>query len=277
MGFIKTTILGCGSSGGVPRIDGVFGACNPDNPKNYRMRSSIIVEKFQNYEDVNKPYAENVTRVLIDTSPDLRMQFLKNKINRVDALLYTHDHADQTHGIDDLRALRYSRKDLIDCYMDEPTAKSLIHRFPYIFEGNQVGDYPTLLRPKPMPPFCSKFTISGKGGDIEFIPLHQKHGYIDSIGFRYQKAAYCNDVVTLPQESLDMLHGLDYFIVDALRYTPHPTHANLETAMSWINEVKPKQSYLTNMFIDMDYDEVEAKTPTNVTPSYDGLSFVFED
>jgi phosphoribosyl 1,2-cyclic phosphate phosphodiesterase len=262
---IKTTILGCGSSGGVPRVGGDFGACDPAVTENYRTRCSILIEKY------DYPLSEQPTTILIDTSPDLRTQLLKAQVTYLDGVIFTHDHADQTHGIDDIRPLAYNAQSLINAYMDEPTTQSLTKRFGYIFEGHEVAGYPPLMRINPLPDFGNEFVIEGKGGDITLIPLRQVHGNIQSVGFRYNKTAYCNDLNILPNESMEHLTGLDYFIVDALRYKPHPSHANLDLALEWIERIKPKQAILTNLHIDMDYKTLLEILPENVVPAYDGM------
>lgn len=262
--MIKVTILGCGSSGGVPRCDGEWGACDASNPLNYRTRCSLLVEKF--IDGNEKP-----TRVLIDTSPDLRAQFIANKIGFIDAVLFTHDHADQTHGIDDLRPIVYINRKRIDAYMDNETANSLVPKFSYIFNGHETGGYPALLNHKPMPATGEKLVISGAGGTIEFEVLDQIHGNIKSLGFRFENIAYCNDTNILPQATLNNLQGLDLLIVDALRYDPHPSHANLEQALRWINALMPRKAILTNMHIDLDYQTLCEELPSNVTPGHDNL------
>lgn len=264
--MIKVTILGCGSSGGVPRCDGEWGNCDPNNPKNYRTRCSILVEKYVND-------APNPTRILIDTSPDLRTQFIANKINYIDAVLFTHDHADQTHGIDDLRPIVYINQKRIDAYIDDATAATLIPKFGYVFKGHEQIGYPALLNRIKMPTEGNAFSIDGKSGLIEIIPLKQTHGAIKSLGFRIGNFAYCNDTNGLPPETLERLYGLDWLIVDALRYSPHPSHANLDMALNWIDELKPKNAILTNLHIDMDYDILCEQLPQNIRPAYDNLWF----
>ena len=262
---IKTTILGCGSSGGVPRVGGDFGACDPAIPENYRTRCSILIEKYD-YSLSDEP-----TTILIDTSPDLRAQLLKAQVKYLDAVFFTHDHADQTHGIDDIRPIAYNSKALINAFMDAPTQASLIKRFGYIFNGYEVDGYPPLMQINPLPEFGSEFEIDGKGGKIGFTPLRQEHGSIQSVGFRYGKTAYCNDLNVLPPESIDCLYDLDFFIVDVLRYKPHPSHAHLDLALEWIEKIKPKQAILTNLHIDMDYKILLETLPENIVPAFDGM------
>lgn len=259
----RVTILGCGSSGGVPRIDGDWGACDPDEPRNRRTRCSLLIEQWAAGEGVGE-----ATTVLIDTSPDLRAQLLAARIRRLDAILYSHDHADQAHGIDDVRALAYRMRRRIPAYLDAPTASSLQRRFGYIFHGE--GGYPPILEPRPVLLPGAPVAIDGPGGAITIEPLDQDHGHIRSLGFRFGDVAYNNDVVDLPSSTLEALGGLDLWIVDALRKTPHPSHAHLERTLGWAAAIRPVRTVLTNMHIDMDYASLRAELPAEVEPSYDG-------
>jgi phosphoribosyl 1,2-cyclic phosphate phosphodiesterase len=265
---VRVTILGCGSSGGVPRVGGDWGVCDPSDPRNYRTRCSLLVEAYQG------TYShETSTVVLIDTSPDLRAQLLAAKVTHIDALLYTHDHADQCHGIDDLRAIVYHQRRRIPAFMDANTTKSLKGRFGYIFETPAGSLYPAIMDADAMPDPGQVLQINGAGGAIGFEVLAQNHGDIDSLGFRFGSVAYCNDCKHLPQASLAACHGLDLFIVDALRYTPHPSHAHLDQSLAWIDTLKPKQAVLTNMHLDLDYQTLCDTLPNGVIPAYDGLYF----
>ncbi len=261
--LLKTTILGCGSSGGVPRIDGDWGACNPKNKKNNRTRCSLLVERITD----NKR-----TIVLIDTSPDMRQQLLNAKVDHLDAVLYTHDHADQSGGIDDLRVFALRKMARVNVYLDQDTANRLIPRFSYCFKSGEKAGYPSILSENIINPY-EELTINGPGGEICFTPFLQNHGSIFSLGYKYFNIAYSSDVVDFPDKSLSLLDNLDYWVVDALRLIPHPTHAHLDLTLKWINEYKCKNAYLTNMHIDLDYDYLTNNLPNNVLPSYDGLSF----
>ena len=263
---IDVRILGCGSSGGVPRIDGNWGDCDPTEEKNKRSRCSILVTGRRSGSDES-------TQVLIDTSPDMRAQLLSAGVNRLDAVLYTHDHADQCHGIDDLRALAYGMRRLIPVYCDQHTYKSLSKRFGYCFEGK--GFYPPILDARVELTPLETTVIDGPGGAISFLAVDQVHGEIHSLGFRFGRYGYCNDVNILPDESLSAMKGVDAFIVDALRYSPHVSHAHLELALEWIKIVGAKHSVLTNLHIDMDYRTLEAELPRGVVPAYDGLSLSY--
>ncbi len=264
-GVVEFTILGCGSSGGVPRTDGNWGTCDPTEPRNRRSRCSLLVRRKAEVEGAPE------TSVVIDTSPEFRQQSAAAGLTRVDAVLYTHDHADQTHGIDDLRAfwIRHRRK--TPCYMDAYTHASLMRRFGYIFEGE--GGYPSICEALPLPAHGQGFEIDGPSGAIPVVGFDQDHGEIRSVGFRIGDVAYSSDVVAFPDEALPSLQGLKVWIVDALRISPHPTHAHLELALEWIAQLKPERAILTNMHIDMDYRALCDSLPKGVEPAYDGLMF----
>jgi phosphoribosyl 1,2-cyclic phosphate phosphodiesterase len=263
---VRVTILGCGSSGGVPRVGNDWGACDPDDPRNERTRCSLLIERYEG------TYShETSTVVLIDTSPDLRVQLNKAGVTHIDGLLYTHDHADQSHGIDDLRALVYHQRKRIPTWMDGPTAETLLQRFGYIFETPKGSNYPSLLEYQAMPSAGECVTVLGPGGALDLQVLAQNHGDIDSLGFRFGPVAYCNDCKLLPEATLAACVGADLFIVDALRNMVHPSHATVDQALEWIASIQPKHAILTNMHIDLDYVELSARLPTGVEPAVDGL------
>ncbi|WP_092066868.1 MBL fold metallo-hydrolase [Poseidonocella pacifica] len=259
MSELRFTILGCGSSGGVPRLGGNWGACDPSNPKNARRRCSLLVER----ESV-----EGTTRVLIDTSPDLRSQLLDAGIGTLDGVVYTHAHADHVHGIDDLRVIVYNRQEKLSVWADTPTQERLYASFGYAFVQPENSNYPPILD---MHMIDGDVRVQGAGGAITLSPFHVTHGNIDALGFRMNNTAYLPDVSDIPDDAWGRLHGLDCWIVDALRRTPHPTHAHLDKTLEWIARAKPAKAVLTNMHIDLDYDTVEAETPPHVTPAYDGM------
>ncbi|MBL8550440.1 MAG: MBL fold metallo-hydrolase [Hyphomonadaceae bacterium] len=264
--FVRITILGCGSSGGVPRINGDWGACDPNEPRNMRSRCGLLVQGWKG-EGRDEAAATNV---LIDTSPDLRMQVLRAGIKHVDAVIFTHDHADQVHGIDDLRAFALAMQRKAPVHMDAPTRATLMARFGYCFQPTRF--YPPILEDaSEIVPF-RPLTITGEGGDIAFLPLPQDHGGRPSLGFRMGPVGYCNDLVALPEESFAALEGVDTFIVDALRYTPHPTHAHLALALEWIARLRPRRSILTNLHIDLDYRRLSEELPPGVEPAFDGMT-----
>ncbi|ARE41914.1 Metal-dependent hydrolases of the beta-lactamase superfamily I [Rhodovulum sp. P5] len=258
-GTLTYTILGCGSSGGVPRLGGHWGACDPDNPKNRRQRCSMLV---------TREGERGLTRVLIDTSPDLRAQLLQAGIGELDAVVYTHAHADHVHGIDDLRQIVFNTRHRLPVWADGPTQEALYSRFGYAFVQPEGSPYPPILE---MHTIDGPVTIDGAGGAITFVPFRVNHGAIDALGFRIGQLAYLPDVVEMGQDSWALLEGLDILVIDALRYTPHPTHLHLEKTLEWIDRLTPKRAVLTNMHIDMDYDTVATETPDHITPAYDGM------
>jgi phosphoribosyl 1,2-cyclic phosphate phosphodiesterase len=260
---LKFTILGCGSSGGVPRPALGWGACDPNNPKNRRRRTSLLVER--------SGVDGGVTRVLIDTPPDLREQLLDATVDWLDGVLYTHEHADHIHGIDDLRAYFLRQRQLVDVYLDEHTAQGMHSRFGYCFKSPPGSEYPPILREH-------RFTagqplrIDGRGGPITALPILQEHGDIPSYGFRFGNLAYSCDLSGLPPESVAALAGLDVWIVDALRYRPHPSHFSLADALAWIERIKPRRAILTNLHADLDYETLRKELPRHVEPAYDGMT-----
>jgi phosphoribosyl 1,2-cyclic phosphate phosphodiesterase len=263
---LSVTILGCGFSGGVPRPGFGWGACDPANPKNRRRRCSILVDR-------EGPQG-SLTRVLVDTSPDLREQLLDAKVDSLDGVLFTHEHADHIHGIDDLRALFICHRRRIECYMDEPTWRLLLHRFGYCFVTPPGSSYPPFLNEHRIAP-GTPVTIAGAGGTITAMPLLQRHGEIDSLGFRFGAMAYSSDLVDLSEQSAAALAGIEVWIVDALWHKPHPSHFHLEKTLEWIDRLKPKRAILTNMHSDLDYEELRKTLPAHVEPGYDGMRIEF--
>ena len=260
------TILGCGSSGGVPRPALGWGACDPNNPRNRRRRCSLLVERSN--ERGGK------TSVLIDTSPDLREQLLDAGVDWLDGVLYTHPHADHTHGIDDLRPLFIHRRRRIDVYLDTHTSRALHERFGYCFASPPGSDYPPIVNEHVLKA-GQPVTIEGEGGPIVALPFRQDHGDIPSLGFRIADVAYSCDLNGVPDESLEALAGLDLWIVDALRHVPHPSHFSLAETLAWIERIKPAEAILTNMHVDLDYEATAKVTPDHVQPGYDGLKITF--
>jgi phosphoribosyl 1,2-cyclic phosphate phosphodiesterase len=263
---LQASILGCGSSAGVPRADGEWGACDPANPRNRRSRCSLMVRR----RSVTGPE----TTLVVDAAPEFRLQTNAANIERLDALLLTHDHADQCHGIDDIRAFAISQRMRIPCWMDEATAGSLGERFGYIFRGQ--GLYPAIADLNPISPGGEGWTIDGPSGPIPAVAFEQDHGDVISLGFRFGPIAYSSDLVDLPEESFEALEGVEIWIVDALRYAPHPTHAHVDKALAWIERVKPARAILTNLHFDLDYAELAARLPAGVEPAFDGLSLEVE-
>jgi phosphoribosyl 1,2-cyclic phosphate phosphodiesterase len=265
-GDLEVTVLGCGSSGGVPRADGAWGDCDPDEPRNQRTRCSLLVRR----PSADGP--DHETTVLVDTSPDLRLQTAAAGVRRLDAILFTHDHADQTHGIDDVRAFAIRNRRRAPAYMDAATHATLMRRFGYIFRGE--GGYPAICDDHILPPHGEAWAVEGPSGAIPVIDFDQDHGGVRSVGFRFGPVAYSSDVVDLPPEAFEALAGVKVWIVDALRYTPHPTHAHLARTLDWIARVSPERAILTNLHIDMDYRRLAAELPAGVEPAYDGMRFL---
>lgn len=264
---LEVTILGCGSSTGVPRLGGPDGAgdwgvCDPTNPRNRRRRCSILVRRKGVGGD---------TSVLVDTSPDLREQLLAARVGRLDAVLITHDHADQLHGIDDLRTIAYVMRKRLDVYSDRHAMETIRHRFGYCFHTPEGSAYPPILTAHGIPEPFRDFTIEGPGGALTVSIFAQKHGRIRSLGFRFGGVAYSSDVNDLDEEAFAALEGTECWIVDALRYAPHPTHANVATALEWIARVKPRRAILTNLHMDLDYETLRRDLPAGVEPAYDGM------
>jgi len=262
MSGLKATILGSGSSGGVPRIGGAdgrgdWGGCDPNEPRNRRRRCSLLVER-------------GATQVLVDTTPDMRDQLIGAGVGRLDGVLITHDHADQLHGIDDLRMIAQNMMKRVDVHAAEDTLRVLRNRFGYCFKGTDA--YPAVLESHLIPRPFREFSIAGQGGSIPVLAFDQDHGTMISQGFRFGPLAYSSDVFDLDDAAFAALEGVECWIVDALRYRPHPTHAHVDKALSWIRRVKPKRAILTNLHIDLDYRTLRDALPAGVEPAYDGLA-----
>jgi phosphoribosyl 1,2-cyclic phosphate phosphodiesterase len=260
---LKFTILGCGSSGGVPRPALGWGACDPKNPRNRRRRTSLLVERRD---------GAGVTRVLVDTSPDLREQLIDADVDRLDAVLYTHEHADHTHGIDDLRSLFIKQRHRVDVYLDAQTAAMMRSRFGYCFEAPPGSEYPPIVREHRLQA-GQAVTISGQGGAITALPVLQAHGDIASLGFRFGSVGYSCDLSGMPDQSAAAFAGLDVWIVDALRDRPHPSHFSVTDALAWIERLAPRRAVLTNLHADLDYEDLRRKLPAHVEPGFDGMTF----
>jgi phosphoribosyl 1,2-cyclic phosphate phosphodiesterase len=257
----RFTILGCGSSGGVPRPALGWGDCDPKNPKNRRRRTSLLVERRD---------GAGTTQVLVDTSPDLREQLLEAQVDRLDGVFFTHSHADHTHGIDDLRGLFIRHRRRVDVYLDEETGAAMRARFGYCFQSPPGSEYPPIVTEHRLHA-GGPVTIAGPGGPITAVPFLQEHGDIISLGFRFGDFAYSCDLSGLPAASIAALQRLDVWVVDALRYRPHPSHFSVEDALAWIDRIKPRRAILTNLHSDLDFDELSAKLPLHVQLAYDGL------
>tara|TARA_B100001057_G_scaffold434987_1_gene465005 strand:- start:109 stop:879 length:771 start_codon:yes stop_codon:yes gene_type:complete len=253
---MKFIILGCGSSMGVPRPDGFFGNCDQNNKKNYRTRCSALIKTLN----------ENI---LIDTSPDLRQQLLDHKIKKIDKVLYSHMHADQTHGINDLRPFYINSKKQINVYADKDTSKYLKQSFSYIFKGYS-REYPATLKLNKLPKNIYTRDINQK---INIKSIEVEHGRVKSNCFIIdKKIAYISDVSKIYNKDLKFFRNLQYLIIDCLWYNFHPSHFNLETSISLIKKLKPKKGILTNLSPVLDYEILKKKLPRNIIPAYDGLT-----
>ncbi len=259
---IKLTILGCGSSAGVPRIGGDWGACDKANPKNRRRRCSVLLEQTE---------TDGTTRVLIDTSPDMREQMLSANVPALDGVWFTHEHADHTHGIDELRAFYLLQRKRIPVWADDATAAMLKSRFAYCFESPTGSDYPPIIEHRSIEPYVNIAT-NGAGGRLSCLPFTVNHGNINALGFRIGNVAYTPDVNGIPKSSMKALEDLDVWIIDALRRTPHPSHFSLPETLQWIERLRPKRAILTNMHIDLDYETLIKELPPHIQPAFDGLS-----
>ncbi len=252
---MKVTVLGCGGSLGVPMVGNNWGTCDPSNPRNRRRRPAILVEQGE-------------TTVLVDTPTDLRLQLLDAGVTRLDAVLYTHNHADHIHGIDDLRPLTW-KDGALQGYADAATLAHLKAAFPYAVANVDMdrGIYRPILTIE---------VIEGRTriGDLDVLPIVQDHGLSESLGFRFGDFAYSTDVVDLSEEAFAALEGIRVWVVDATREEPHASHAHLDRALGWIERLKPEMAYLTHMNHQMDYDRLMAKLPEGVEPAYDGLEIV---
>ena len=264
---LEFRILGCGSSGGVPRIGNNWGLCDPDNPRNRRRRCAAMVRRFG---------PDGVTSVVIDTGADFREQMLDTGVGEIDGVLYTHPHADHIHGIDDLRVLAISMRRRVDVYVDQSTSDRLHASFDYCFTAPPGSNYPPILTEHRIEPDVP-VVIDGAGGPISLIPIRQHHGEIDSLGFRVNGIVYSSDVHDFPEASLRHLQDMDVWIVDALRLTHHPSHFSLDDALDWIDRMRPKRAYLTNMHVDLDYETLVRTLPQTVKPAYDGLTLIYEN
>jgi phosphoribosyl 1,2-cyclic phosphate phosphodiesterase len=251
---MKVTILGCGGSGGVPLIGGEWGRCDPANPRNRRRRCSILVE-------------DRGTTLLVDTSPDCREQLLDAEVRRLDAVLFTHAHADHLHGIDDLRQVNRLMRQVLPAYASPETLRTIRQRFEYVFAPLEPGSgfYKPALEARP---------IDGtfRAGAIDVRPFEQDHGFSTTLGFRFGPVAYSTDVVALDEAAFAALAGIEVWIVDCLRREPHPTHSHLERTLGWIERVAPRRAIFTHMDVGFDYDELRRELPPHVEPGYDGLT-----
>lgn len=272
MNEIRLTVLGCGPSAGVPRLGGPdlagdWGRCDPNNPKNRRTRCSVLVERRND---------TGVTRLLIDTSPDLREQLLAARVAEVDAVLITHDHADQIHGLDDVRQIAHFMKRRVPVWADVSTAETLMSRFGYCFVQAPGTFYPAIADLHRIAEPLTALEFAGAGGPLPVWPFWQTHGSIRSFGFRFGPVAYSPDVSMLDEAAFATLAGIDIWIVDTLSHKPHPSHAHVDLALEWIARLKPRRTYLTNLGPSLDYETLKASLPAGVEPAFDGLTVAAE-
>ena len=260
---LQFRILGCGSSGGVPRIGGHWGSCDPANIKNRRTRCSLLIQLID---------GNAVTRVLVDSSPDLRQQLLDAGVGELDGVVYTHAHADHVNGLDDLRVVFLNRGSRLPAWADEQTRTQLLRRFSYAFIQEEGSAYPSIMDLRSM---GSEVVIAGAAGEITLQRFPVVHGDMYSNGLRIGNLAYIPDVSDIDEESWHHLANLDCLILDALRRKPHPTHIHLSKSLEWIEKVQPRRAILTNLHNDLDYETLLAESPANVEPAYDGLTISY--
>ena len=254
---VRFTILGCGSSLGIPRLDGYFGKCNPKVKENYRSRCSALIT----FNNVN---------ILIDTSPDLKSQLLKNKVKNIDRVFYTHMHGDQTHGINELRVFYLKNKKKLEIFADKTTSKYLLNSFNYCFNNNY--GYPAIFN---LNKLKNKHIFNNNNKKLILESIKVKHGNINSIMYKINNTcAYVSDVSKIYSKDLRKLKKLKYLIVDCLKYNPHPSHFNLKNVFELVDVIKPKKTILTNMSNEIDYRKVKKLLPKNIIPAYDGMNFL---
>lgn len=258
---LRITILGCGSSGGVPRIGNDWGSCDPENPRNARRRCSLLVERTS---DGGPP-----TRVLVDAGPDLRAQCLDANVDRLDGVVITHEHADHVHGLDELRALYLrNRRNRIPLWTDRRTSEVLRARFGYAFERPAGSGYPPFLELRSI---TGLDEIPGPAGPVPLRSFSVPHGDIEALGLRFGPLGYTPDLSAMSEDAWAALAGVDTWIVDALQIEPHPSHTHLEQTLQWIERLAPRRAVLTNMHFHLDHDAVDRATPEFVSPAHDGM------
>lgn len=263
----RFTILGCGSSPGVPRITGEWGACDPENPRNRRTRASLLVEQFAD--------DGALTSIVVDTGPDFRSQMIAADARALHGVVLTHAHADHLHGIDDIRSFVYRNEHRMPVWGDPVTMERVIEGFRYVFETPAGSNYPPIARAMSID-IGGPFLVDGPGGGVSFLPVVQHHGDSHSLGFRIGDFAYCTDVSDFPEDSLPKLKGLDTLVIDCLQYRRHPSHLSLQQATDWIETLAPRRAILTHMHIPLDYETVRRETPDHIEPAYDGMVIEYD-
>jgi phosphoribosyl 1,2-cyclic phosphate phosphodiesterase len=257
MGDLTITVLGSGTSVGVPTIGCDCRVCRSDDPRDQRLRPSVLIS----FDDHN---------VLIDSGPDFRQQALRERIRRVDAILFTHSHADHIMGLDDVRPFNFHQRDPIPIYGSEQTIANIRNAFRYVFETG----YTQSSLPKIVPHCLNGGPVSLFG--LDFTPVPLKHGDGESHGYRFGKAAYLTDHSEIPESSLPLLEGLDVLFLDALRYKPHPTHSTVDRSLAYVELLKPKRTFFTHICHDLGHERAESLLPSHVRLAYDGLRIEVE-
>ncbi len=263
---LRLTILGCGSSPGTPRITGDWGACDPSEPRNRRLRASCLVQRISEH---------GTTSVLVDCGPDMREQMIANEIRHLDAVLITHPHADHIHGIDDLRGFALDTGRVMPIFADDAAHTRLLEGFRYCFERAPGSSYEPIVRRLPLP-VGTPLAIEGNGGDLEFVAFEQEHGRIHSLGVRFGPIAYCTDVSGFPPAAVDAIRGARHVVIDALQYEPHPSHLSVGQALGWIEQLGIATATLTHMHTPLDYETLMRDLPPHVRPGYDGLQVEYD-
>ncbi|MEM9602670.1 MAG: MBL fold metallo-hydrolase [Pseudomonadota bacterium] len=266
MTALRFTLLGTGSSGGVPRIGNDWGACDPTEPRNRRRRCALLMTREA--DDGAR------TTVLVDAGCDMREQLIDARVERLDGVVITHAHADHIFGLDDLRQVKIRMRECVDVYLDDATSERVMQAFDYCFRQPEGSSYP---------PICiehrieadNPFEVDGAGGPLSIRPLQVEHGDIHALGVRVGDFAYVPDIKTvLRASSRAALSGLEVLVLDALRRAPHPSHLNVEEALALIDELRPRRTVLTNMHTDLDYATLSAELPDGIEVGFDGLEIV---
>lgn len=253
---MRITVLGCGSSSGTPSVEFGWGACDPENPKNQRLRPSILVEQGK-------------TRLLVDTSPDLRRQLLDHEIHELDGVLLTHAHSDHLHGIDDLRGINRRMNAALALYGDAETLKIVQQRFPYIVEP--LAEDATFYYKATVVPRLVAPGETFNAGAIAVRAIEQDHGYVSTLGLRFGDFAYSTDLVSMGEEAFEALKGVRVWMLGTFTDKPHPTHLYVDRALEWIARIKPERAILTHMGPSLDYDALSSRLPDHVQPAFDGM------